>query len=53
VAIGDYYNDLDVFRMCGLSVAVPRAPKDVQREADVVGWLWEDHVKELLLTTNP
>ncbi len=52
VAVGDYYNDIGVFRMCGLSIAVPRAPESVKREADVVGWLWDDHVKDLLLATR-
>jgi len=49
VAIGDYYNDVGLFRMCGLSVAVPKAPEEVKREAKLVGWPWDRHVREALL----
>ncbi|NPB02973.1 MAG: HAD-IIB family hydrolase [Thermotogae bacterium] len=49
VAVGDYYNDVGLFRMCGLSVAVPNAPLEVKREAHMVGWIWEEPVKRAIL----
>ena len=30
MAVGDYYNDLDMFRTAGISVAVANAPDDVK-----------------------
>ncbi len=44
VVVGDYYNDVGLFRMCGLSVASPNSPEDVKAEADTVGWLWDVEV---------
>ena len=36
IFIGDYYNDLDLMRMAGHSVAVANAPREVQMQADEV-----------------
>ncbi len=36
MSIGDYYNDIDMFRASGISVAMPNAPKEVQNLADFV-----------------
>ena len=36
IFIGDYYNDLDLMRLAGHSVAVANAPLDVQAQADEV-----------------
>lgn len=36
IFIGDYYNDLDLMRMAGHSVAVANAPREVQAQADEV-----------------
>lgn len=36
IAIGNYYNDLEMIRMSGLGVAVANAPDDVKRQADLV-----------------
>ena len=36
IFIGDYYNDLDLMRLAGHSVAVANAPRDVQAQADEV-----------------
>ena len=36
VAIGDYYNDIELMRAAGHSVAMGNAPKEVQVEADEV-----------------
>lgn len=36
MSIGDYYNDLGMFREAGLSVAMGNAPDDVKARADVV-----------------
>ena len=36
IAIGDYYNDIDIMRAAGYSVAVANAPPGVQAEADEV-----------------
>ncbi len=35
-AIGDSYNDLDMFSVAGLSIALPNSPKEVREGADVV-----------------
>jgi len=49
VAVGDYYNDVGLFKMCGLSVAVPRAPEEVRRAATLTGWPWEDDVLRAMI----
>lgn len=36
MAIGDYYNDIDMFNVAGISVAMCNAPKDVQQEAKYI-----------------
>ena len=36
IAIGDYYNDIDIMKAAGYSVAVANAPPEVQAEADEV-----------------
>jgi len=36
VAIGDNYNDLDMFAAAGLSVAMGNSPDDVRKQADLV-----------------
>lgn len=36
IAIGNYYNDVDMMRVAGVGVAVSNAPEDVQRQADLV-----------------
>lgn len=36
IAIGNYYNDLEMLRMSGLGVAVANAPEEVKRLADFV-----------------
>jgi len=36
MAIGNYYNDLEMIRMSGLGVAVANAPEEVKRQADLV-----------------
>lgn len=36
IAIGDYYNDIELMQAAGYSVAVGNAPKDVQLAADAV-----------------
>ena len=36
IAIGDYYNDIDMIRMAGLGVTVPEAPEEVLAAADLV-----------------
>lgn len=36
VAIGDYYNDVDIMREAGYSVAMGNAPDDVKAQADTV-----------------
>lgn len=36
IAIGDYYNDLGMFRDAGLSIAMGNAPDDVKAQADHV-----------------
>jgi hydroxymethylpyrimidine pyrophosphatase-like HAD family hydrolase len=36
IAIGDYYNDLDMFKIAGLSIAMGNAPSEVRRAADLV-----------------
>ncbi|WP_320127662.1 HAD family hydrolase [uncultured Sphaerochaeta sp.] len=36
MAVGDYYNDLGMFREAGYSVAMGNAPQDVQMQADTV-----------------
>lgn len=38
IFIGDYYNDLELMRAAGHSVAVANAPLDVQAQADEVTW---------------
>jgi Cof subfamily protein (haloacid dehalogenase superfamily) len=36
VAIGDYYNDLDMFRVAGLAIAMGNAPLEVRQAAQLV-----------------
>ncbi len=48
VAFGDYYNDIGIFKLCGFSVAVPRAPEDVKSFADMVAHPWDPKVLEIL-----
>lgn len=36
VAIGDYYNDLDMIKMAGIGVTVAEAPEDIRAAADLV-----------------
>jgi Cof subfamily protein (haloacid dehalogenase superfamily) len=36
MAIGNYYNDLEMIRFAGLGVAMENSPDEVKREADVV-----------------
>lgn len=36
LAIGNYYNDVDMLRFAGLGIAVDNAPEEVKRAADVV-----------------
>lgn len=48
VAFGDYYNDIGIFKLCGFSVAVPRAPEDVKNFADMVAQPWDPKVLEIL-----
>ena len=36
IAIGNYYNDLDMIRVAGMGVAVANAPDDVQKQAKLV-----------------
>jgi hypothetical protein len=36
IAIGNYYNDLDMITMAGIGVAVGNAPGDVKEQADMV-----------------
>ncbi|MEO0139805.1 MAG: HAD family hydrolase [candidate division WOR-3 bacterium] len=48
VAFGDYYNDIGIFKLCGFSVAVPRAPEDVKSFADMVAQPWDPKVLEIL-----
>ncbi|MCD6506704.1 HAD family phosphatase [Candidatus Poribacteria bacterium] len=36
VAIGDNFNDLNMFRYVGLSVAMANAPEEVKRSADII-----------------
>jgi Cof subfamily protein (haloacid dehalogenase superfamily) len=36
VAIGNYYNDLEMIKMAGIGVAVANAPDDVKQQADLV-----------------
>lgn len=34
--LGDYYNDLDMFKVAGCSVAMGNAPEDIKAQADLV-----------------
>jgi hydroxymethylpyrimidine pyrophosphatase-like HAD family hydrolase len=36
IAIGNYYNDLDMITMAGVGVAVDNAPDEVKERADIV-----------------
>ncbi|MBN6188333.1 HAD family phosphatase [Aneurinibacillus sp. BA2021] len=36
IAIGNYYNDLDMITMAGVGVAVGNAPQDVQEQANLI-----------------
>lgn len=36
VAIGDFYNDLELFSVAGLSAVVSDAPDDIKKKADIV-----------------
>ncbi|ERI07538.1 Cof-like hydrolase [Aneurinibacillus aneurinilyticus ATCC 12856] len=36
IAIGNYYNDLDMITMAGMGIAVGNAPQDVKQQADMV-----------------
>ncbi|MED0677134.1 MULTISPECIES: Cof-type HAD-IIB family hydrolase [Aneurinibacillus] len=36
IAIGNYYNDLDMITMAGIGVAVANAPEDVKEKADLI-----------------
>ncbi|WP_027415491.1 Cof-type HAD-IIB family hydrolase [Aneurinibacillus terranovensis] len=36
IAIGNYYNDLEMIHAAGVGVAVENAPEDVKREADLI-----------------
>jgi Cof subfamily protein (haloacid dehalogenase superfamily) len=36
IAVGDFYNDLDMLEYAGLGIAMGNAPKDVKERADVV-----------------
>lgn len=36
IAIGNYFNDVEMIRMSGLGVAVANAPEEVKRQADLV-----------------
>ena len=36
IAIGNYYNDLDMIQGAGVGVAVANAPEEIQVEADLV-----------------
>ena len=36
IAVGDSYNDISVFKVCGLSVAMGHAPKELKNIADFV-----------------
>jgi len=49
VAIGDNYNDLDMFLLAGHSVAMGNAPIDVQRLADRVALPVDQHGAALVL----
>lgn len=42
VAIGDYYNDVDMLKLAHFSAAVENAPADIKAEADVVVKSCED-----------
>lgn len=35
-AIGDSYNDLEMFSVAGLSIALPNSPREVKKKADIV-----------------
>lgn len=49
IAIGDYYNDLDLMRTAGHSVAVANAPEEIQQEASAVtGRCMDGGVAEVL-----
>lgn len=48
IAFGDYYNDIGIFKICGFSVAVPRAPERVKNSADMVAYPWDPKVLEIL-----
>lgn len=48
VAVGDYYNDIGLFKICGLSVAVPKAPTEVKKHAKVITYPWSDEFLKLL-----
>lgn len=48
IAFGDYYNDIGIFKLCGFSVAVPKAPEDVKIFANMVAYPWEPKVLEIL-----
>lgn len=43
MSIGDYYNDIDMFKASGISVAMPNAPDSVKALADYVTQKDSDH----------
>ncbi len=48
VAVGDYYNDIEVFKICGFSIAVPHAPYGVKKSASTVGYIWDERILRIL-----
>ncbi len=48
IAVGDYYNDIGLFKVCGLSVAVPRAPAEVKKHATIITDPWSKEFLKLL-----
>jgi HAD-superfamily hydrolase, subfamily IIB len=49
IAFGDSYNDLGVFEICGFSVAVPWAIKELKEKSHMVAKPWDDEVMKLLM----
>ena len=43
MSIGDFYNDIDMFRESGISVAMANAPEDVKSQASFVTQADADH----------
>ncbi len=49
VAFGDNYNDVEVFKICGFSVAVPWAIGELKEIANMVAKPWDDEVLNTLI----